>query len=189
LGGADNHAERQDHQREADHDASRLLHRRRGRQHEKGDPGNEQNGNEGRKIEGQRLHDERRANVGAEHHRERGAEREKPALHERDHDKGRGRRALDGSRDGDAGQAGPKRAGGGVPDGASKPLAEGAQHAGLDHARRPEEQGDAAEKVEQDAVPGHRAAPFPAPAGWEIQAWSGSSRKRQARFGPAITLR
>ena len=59
------------------------------------------------------------------------------------------------ARDADAGEEGAERVRGRLRDGAAEALAEGAQHAGPHHPRRPEQERDASEEVEENGVAGH----------------------------------
>ena len=59
------------------------------------------------------------------------------------------------ARDADAGEEGAERVRGRLRDGAAEAFAEGAQHAGPHHPRRPEQERDASEEVQENGVAGH----------------------------------
>ncbi len=68
---ADDEAERQDHERKTDDDAADLLPEARLCRAEAADAEKQENGHKRGSLERERLDDERRADIGAEHHGER----------------------------------------------------------------------------------------------------------------------
>ena len=82
----------------------RLGLRRQG----EADADDQQHGHEGGGLERERLHDEGRADIGAEHHGKRRRQRNEAALGEGDHQETGGGRALQGGRDAEPGQAGSR---------------------------------------------------------------------------------
>jgi hypothetical protein len=107
-------------------------------------------------VEGQHLHDQRRADVRAEHRRERWDQRDETARGEGgNHEAGR-RAALKNRRDaeprGESLQPSAKSPRQDSPELA----AERALHAALHHVHAPKQQGDSASKVEEGQSPIHR---------------------------------
>ena len=102
-----------------------------------------------RDVEGQRLHDQRRSDIGAEHHGERRNERDEAGAGEgRDHQAGRGAALQDGRH--------PEARRGGLDpvvqrtgEETSEVGAEGALHAALHHVDGPQQQCDRAGKIEK----------------------------------------
>ena len=109
-------------------------------------------------VEGQHLHDQRRADVCAEHRGERWNQRDKPARGEaRNHERGRGA-ALKNRRD-------AKARGESLQPSAKSPrqdspelAAERALNAALHHVHAAKQQGDGADKVEKGPSSIHRLA-------------------------------
>lgn len=159
LRGGDDEGEGQDHQPEADADAPDLLPERRLGEERRADAEDQQHRHEGRRLEGQGLHDEGRADVGAEHHAEGRHQGDEAALGEGDDEKAGCRRALQGRRHAEAGAAGGQPAGGGLADRFPQPGAEGAHDRAADHLGRPDEQRDTAEEVQKKRMPSHPALP------------------------------
>jgi hypothetical protein len=109
-------------------------------------------------VEGQHLHDQRRADVRAEHRRKRWDRRDETAGGERRNHEGGRRAALKNGRD-------AKARGEGLQSSAKSPrqdsrelVAERALHAALHHVHAPKQQGDSAGKVEKNQSPRHRLA-------------------------------
>jgi hypothetical protein len=109
-------------------------------------------------VEGQHLHDQRRADVRPEHRRERWDQRDKTTRGEGGNHEARRRAALKNRRD-------AKARGESLQPSAKSPrqdspevAAERALHTALDHVHAPKQQGDGASKVENAQSPMHRLA-------------------------------
>jgi hypothetical protein len=100
-------------------------------------------------VERQHLSDQRGADIGAQHDRERGHEVDQPAGGERcDHQAG-GRAALQDRGHADAGQKGFEPIAERVAQDASQLRAEGARDPGLDHVHAPDHEGDRTRKIHE----------------------------------------
>ena len=118
-------------------------------------PMRDQHGPQPLHVEREHLRDDRRADIGAEHDRERKRQRDQAARRERgEQHRGRGR-ALQDAGDADAGEeCADARAGVGR-DRAAQRRAERARHAGAHHAHAPEQERDAAEEGGEQFGAGH----------------------------------
>ena len=109
-------------------------------------------------VEGQHLHDQRRADVCAEHRGERWNQRDKPACGEgRNHERGRSA-ALKDRRDAKTRRERLQPAAKSPRQDSPELAAERALNAALHHVNAPEQQGDRAGKIEKSQGPVHRLA-------------------------------
>lgn len=142
-------------------------------------------------VEGQHLHDQRRADVRAEHRGERRNQRDKTARGEgRNYECGR-RAALKNRRNaearGESLQSSAKTPRQDSPEFAAKR----ALHAALHHVHAPKQQGDSASKIEKAQSPRHRLAHplFGGPPSGVRPAWGPTWVRRHAGAVTAITGR
>ena len=109
-------------------------------------------------VEGQDLHDQRRADVCAEHRGERRNQRDKPACGEgRNHERGR-RAALEDRRDAKTRRESLQPSAKSPRQDSPELAAERALNAALHHVNAPEQQGDSAGKIEKSQSSVHRPA-------------------------------
>ena len=104
------------------------------------------------------LHDERRADIRAEHHRERRDELDRASAGQRHHHQRRRRRGLQRRRHAEPDDEGAEPRAQPAPERAAKIGAEDARDAALHHVDAPEQQRDLADQVDQDMRRGHRPA-------------------------------
>ena len=149
--------ERDQHEPQPNRDASEVASASRARP-ERDDADKQEERRELGDVEGKELHDQRRADVCAEHRGERWNQRDKPACGEgRNHERGC-RAALKNRRD-------AKARGESLQPSAKSPrqdspefAAERALNAALHHVHAPEQQGDRAGKIEKSQGSVHRLA-------------------------------
>ena len=139
------------HQAEADGAAAEVVDARRPPAAESDEASGDKQGEDQSDVEGEHLNDQRRADIGAEHHRQCRHQVDQPGGGQRRcHQGGRGARLQDG---GDA-ESREKRAparGQAAGEDAPDVGAERAHHARLDHVDPPQQQGDLADDVDEDA--------------------------------------
>ena len=122
-------------------------------------PRPDQQRREGGDVEGEQLDHQGRADVGAQHDRQRCGERDETAGRERgEHQRGGGG-ALQGERDRRAGARRLEAVGERACQEGAKPRAERPLHAGLHHVHAPEQQGGEAGQVEDDEAKGDGRRP------------------------------
>ena len=147
----------QGHQHQADADRrSAEVARRRRRATEQDDADQDQRRRDLGDVEGQRLDDQRRADVGAEHHRQRRRQIDEAAGGEAgDHQAGRGAALQDRGHAEAGGESGEtvaqRRA-----ERVAQLGAEGALHAGARHMHAPQQQRHAAGEIEERHGEVHR---------------------------------
>jgi hypothetical protein len=149
--------ERDQHQAKADRHASEIAGAgRAGPKRNHADKQEERR--KGGDVEGQHLHDQRRADVCAEHRGQRRNQRDKPACGEgRNHERGRGA-ALKDSRDAKTRRESLQPSAKSPRQDSPELAAERALNAALHHVNAPEQQGDRAGKIDKSQSSVHRLA-------------------------------
>jgi hypothetical protein len=143
------HLQREDDQSDADRDAADLTGARRLPGKVQDDAHPDRHRREPRQVEGEDLHHQARADVRAEHDRERGGKRHQVAADEgADDECGRGG-GLDQCGDANAGEKGFPPVGDALSEHAAQAAAEHAQHPRTHDVRAPDEERDAGQDAEQ----------------------------------------
>ena len=142
--------QREQRQAEADGDAAERPGQAAAADAEGHEADDEQHRRDRRDVEGQQLHDQRRADIGAEHDGERRHQADQAVGGERcGHQPGRGaalQQRGQAKPGGESGEAIAQR----LAEEAAQVGAERAQHAAQDHVQAPQQQRHAAHQIEQD---------------------------------------
>ena len=142
--------QRQQHQAEPDKDAADVLDARARPAAEGDQADDEQHGRHGGDVERQDLHDQRGADIGAEHDGERGHQADEPLRGERTGDQRRRGAALEQGGQTEAGAKGGEAVAQGLRQQQAQIGSERAQDPAVDHMQAPQQQRDAAHQVEKN---------------------------------------
>ena len=142
--------QRQQHQAEPDKDAADVLDARARPAAEGDQADDEQYGRDGGDVERQDLHDQRGADIGAEHDGERGDEADEPLRRKRARDQRRRGAALEQGSQTKAGAKGGEAVAQGLCQQQAQIRSERAQDPAVDHMQAPQQQRDAAHQVEKN---------------------------------------